>query len=80
VLLRRVALALEPGVVPGAGEAWLAQLGRVAPALSLDDELRAVLLRAPYDPRAEFDLPRTRARIEQALRQLPRRKLAPRDV
>ena len=80
LLLRRVALALEPAIAPAAGEAWLAQLRRIAPALALDDELRLVLLQAPYNPSAAFDLPRVRLRVEQALRRLPRHKLPLRRV
>ena len=80
LLLRRVALAMETTTVPGAGEAWMAQLKRIAPSLELDGELRLVLLQAPYDPAATFDLPRVRARVEEALRRLPRRKLAARHV
>lgn len=80
VLLRRLALALEPAQPPGAGEAWLLQLQRLVPGLALDEELRRVLLRAPYDPQARFDLPRVRDALARALARLPNRQVSPRRV
>ena len=80
LLLRRIALGLEPRQPPAAGEAWLGQIRRIAPTLQLDEEIRRVLLEAPYDPRVEFDLARTRRLVEQTLRRLPRRALPARHV
>ena len=74
-LLRRIALAFEPGARQDAllDEVWLARLDALAPGLTHDPQLREALLRAPYNPRAEFDSSALLAAVEAWIRRLPRR-------